>query len=391
LESIPNVSQPDVLMYNPLTKAVSYGNVPPAPLPDLSPITLDKQSSRVGINNTTPQHALDVVGGVNIPNTNMYKIGGKNAISFQSSDYTAVVVGSEDAIPSTSVKGICIGREASVGSYGVSIGTASARTNQGPAAVSIGNYAGHESQGQKAIAIGSEAGTRSQGEYAIAIGTAAGTGAQLPGFSQGSDAIAIGRDAGRESQGISAIAIGLSAGKVNQHANSIILNATGSPVNSAAPSTFHVKPIRAVADPTMPRLSYNATTGEIMYDTTTPTRITGSISADVPVPSQTRQTVVDVPFAAGLYMVTFNVVFSINSTYTVFAGMYNSAYTAGYQTATQHYFDSGEHMISLSCPILFGTGETLKIDVGNESGSTKVLAVSANAKHTTGWIALKLA
>jgi hypothetical protein len=61
LQRIPNVVQPDVLMYDPLTKAVSYGPAP-SPTPDLLPITLDKTNSRVGINNASPTQALDITG-----------------------------------------------------------------------------------------------------------------------------------------------------------------------------------------------------------------------------------------------------------------------------------------------------------------------------------------
>jgi hypothetical protein len=56
LQSIPNLYQSQVLMYDHLTKAVSYSS--------LFPITLDKTHNRVGINNATPTTALDVAGAV---------------------------------------------------------------------------------------------------------------------------------------------------------------------------------------------------------------------------------------------------------------------------------------------------------------------------------------
>jgi hypothetical protein len=83
--------------------------------------------------------------------------------------------------------------------------------------------------------------------------------------SQGIDAVAIGPGAGLLSQGNLAIAIGASAGVVYQPANTIILNATGNPVNGVAAQTysFYVDPIRTTANGTP--LMYDSTTKEITY------------------------------------------------------------------------------------------------------------------------------
>jgi hypothetical protein len=61
LTAIPNTPKPDVLMYDPTTKAVSYGAIP---VQDLNPLTLDNTNDRVGINQAVPTEALDVVGNV---------------------------------------------------------------------------------------------------------------------------------------------------------------------------------------------------------------------------------------------------------------------------------------------------------------------------------------
>lgn len=63
LESIPNIIQPDVLMYDAVSKAVTYSPLSSI-TPDLTPITLDKVNNRVGINNTSPTQALDVTGAI---------------------------------------------------------------------------------------------------------------------------------------------------------------------------------------------------------------------------------------------------------------------------------------------------------------------------------------
>jgi hypothetical protein len=188
LQSIPNLTQPDVLMYDPATKAVSYGPAP-SPTPDILPITLDKTNTRVGINNATPASTLDVGGTITAPTFNM-----------------------------TTSNGFQI---------------------------------------NKSVFLSQ----RSTG--AVGIGTSVHS--SVPGVG----AVAIGSQAGQTTQGANAIALGYQAGKTNQHANSIIVNATGLEVNSTAASSLYVKPIRAVVDPTMPRLSYNATTGEIMYGNST--------------------------------------------------------------------------------------------------------------------------
>ena len=72
--------------------------------------------------------------------------------------------------------------------------------------------------------------------------------------------------AGNADQGSTSIAIGQFAGTTNQHANSIILNASGAPLESDNTSAFYVKPVRGVATAS-PALIYNTTTGEITYNT----------------------------------------------------------------------------------------------------------------------------
>ncbi len=102
--------------------------------------------------------------------------------------------------------------------------------------VHIGTNAGHVGQGTYAIAMGVEAGTQMQNDDGISIGRFAGQ--QI----QGQDAIAIGREAGRVQQEPYSIAIGCLAGASNIASSSIILNASGAPLDSTEPS-LHVRPI----------------------------------------------------------------------------------------------------------------------------------------------------
>ena len=105
----------------------------------------------------------------------------------------------------------------------------------------------------------------------IKIGNGAGV------TSQGADAVAIGHDAGNSSQGNASVAIGKSAGETNQHDNSIILNATGTALNSVGASRFYVKPMRFSTDASNV-VTYNATTGEVL-DSNIAVNASGQITA----------------------------------------------------------------------------------------------------------------
>jgi hypothetical protein len=147
----------------------------------------------------------------------------------------------------------------SQGGGAVAIGSTAGNISQGIGAVAVGEAAGTSSQGTEGIAIGKTAGEQSQGAYSIAIGSAAAY------YQQRTGAIAIGTSAGALQQGNHAIAIGTGAGSALQGNNSIILNATGSALEQTTDNTFTVKPIRNASGSNV--LYYNATTGEITYDT----------------------------------------------------------------------------------------------------------------------------
>jgi len=140
----------------------------------------------------------------------------------------------------------------------IAIGT-HAGGQQASSAIAIGWGSGQYSQGIQAIAIGDTAGNRGQGLNSIAIGTNAGENTQTQ------TAIAIGTEAGRYSQGENAIAIGHLAGTNNQHLNTIILNASGSVLNSTATNGLYIAPIRSDGANTATSIYYNATTKEVTY------------------------------------------------------------------------------------------------------------------------------
>ena len=110
------------------------------------------------------------------------------------------------------------------------------------------------------VAIGRLAGETAQGSDSVAIGNVAGQ------TTQGSKAVAVGNQAGETSQGTAAVAVGDRAGQTSQHDNSIVLNASGSALNTTGVSRFYVKPIRSVASGSSV-LTYDDSTGEIMNTT----------------------------------------------------------------------------------------------------------------------------
>ena len=125
-------------------------------------------------------------------------------------------------------------------------------------AIAIGYKAGSTSQARGAIALGTLAGSASQGQNTIAIGEAAGTA------TQNRYAVAIGHNAGAVSQGRHAVALGYQAGQSNQFDQSIVINATNGALNSGAPLTCYVKPIRDSSSTDV--LYYNPVTSEIIHN-----------------------------------------------------------------------------------------------------------------------------
>ena len=159
----------------------------------------------------------------------------------------------------------------------VAVGTLAGSTGQGLRAVAVGNNAGETNQGIETVALGNKAGETTQAQYGIAIGTQAGQdtqsqksiaiGSYAGMTSQGSESLAIGHNAGKVSQGNEAVAIGNEAAPASQHANSIVLNASGTALNTTQTGEFVVKPVRAVAGalPTgFKQVAYNPTTGEFI-------------------------------------------------------------------------------------------------------------------------------
>lgn len=191
---------------------------------------------------TTDRLALGASAGNTNQNMNCVAIGSQAAQYFQGPNATSI--------------GYAAG-QTSQGSNAIAIGLYTANENQGQHAVAIGSLAGQNTQGANAVAVGGYSGQTYQGLNAVAIGSNAGCDRQA------SKAIAIGNLAGYVSQGSNAVAIGYLAGQTSQHTNSIILNASGSALNSGTAGAFYVAPLRNITRSNF--LGYDTTTKEITY------------------------------------------------------------------------------------------------------------------------------
>lgn len=127
----------------------------------------------------------------------------------------------------------------------VNIGSGAGEYNQGAFNVAIGKQSGNYNQSLLLSSVGYQAGFSNQKDFGEAIGFQAGYANQL-------SSTAIGYQAGLENQGSfsggfgGSIAIGYQAGITNQHDNSIIINATNTPLNSVRSISTYLNPIREI-------------------------------------------------------------------------------------------------------------------------------------------------
>jgi hypothetical protein len=191
----------------------------------------------------------------------------------------AVSIGSFCGHTAQSQYSVAIGHVAgrlSQGERAVAIGDQTGRTAQASGAVAIGYIAGGADQGLHAISIGHFSGQTSQASGAVAIGSSAGACGQslnaiaigqLSGESgQQQYAVSIGSQAGQDAQGTNSIAIGYLAGQTAQHANSIVVNASGSALNTVQADSTYVRPVRDSTTGTRVVLLYEPSTYEITTD-----------------------------------------------------------------------------------------------------------------------------
>jgi hypothetical protein len=286
LQTIPQTSTPNILMYDTSTKAVSYA-LASSLAPNLLPITLDKTNNRVGINQTTPTHDLDVTGTINAQTyllsglpTIVYPTGGGMSVgkTIGAAGANTISMGTAAGQTTQGSEAIAIGVQAgnnaqksgavSMGYYAgnvtqglaaVAIGSSAGRTNQGGYSIAIGGNCGRTNQAAFNVAIGHECGMDTQAQHAVAIGATAGT------ITQGTGSVAVGWGAGKTAQGAYAVAVGPRSGTTSQHAGTICLNAANADLNTTQTNSLYINPIRNTTTTPTNVLTYNTTTKEVTY------------------------------------------------------------------------------------------------------------------------------
>lgn len=186
---------------------------------------------------------------------------GTNAATTQQG-FQAIAIGTQAGITSQCANAVAIGVLAGSSNQttgAVAIGICSGFTGQGACAVGVGAFTGRDDQGFAAVAIGSGAGCLTQGNQGVAIGRVAGA------TSQSCNGVAVGAYAGRFNQGVAAVALGACAGTCDQPNNTIIINATGTILNTTTANSLTVDPIRNDANNTTNALYYNTTTKEVTW------------------------------------------------------------------------------------------------------------------------------
>jgi hypothetical protein len=194
---------------------------------------------------------------------------------------SAIAIGADSAYNDQQPNAIAIGNGAGYETQGfsaIAIGYLSGRFTQGQNAIAIGEGCGNIAQGTYGIAIGYRTAEDIQKENAIAIGASAGRNTQgtssiAIGFSagslaQGNDSIAIGTQAGENNQESNSIAIGFQAGQNSQRANTIVLNASGTALNTGTTNACYINPIRlnTAGGGSIYTMEYDTSTNEVTYN-----------------------------------------------------------------------------------------------------------------------------
>jgi hypothetical protein len=206
-------------------------------------VRLTTDSDSVGIGTATPTCKLDVLGNINIGNSNVFQIGGDDFIKSWASNY-ALAIGKNtgpDKQGST-----YIGEEAGRFNTGIrltAVGWQAGRWNKEDEVTAIGYRAGHNNNGNGALtAVGSDAGYENSGGYLTAVGYRAGNsntgqyvtsiGSQAGINNQGGQVAVIGDWAGYNNTGHYLTATGHSAGNANQGGGVTVTGASAGTSNT---------------------------------------------------------------------------------------------------------------------------------------------------------------
>ena len=246
VDSLNAAQTSNIVFYNTDTKELTYGA-----MADLRP---DR------IQNGSYYWEVDVSTGALFSDAGTHIADNANS----------VIIGQNVDLTNTNTNRVAIGNGAGQTgqNYGsTAIGEGAGNSNQAAWAVALGLNAGNSSQGNSTVAVGHSAGRTNQGSDSVAIGVSAGE------TNQGQYTVAIGERAGygaSSGQGEYSVMIGSRAGYSSAAVNSIVLNASGSELNSSE-SGLYINPIRytETQDNTYDGLMfYNANTKEVRYSYT---------------------------------------------------------------------------------------------------------------------------
>jgi hypothetical protein len=257
---VANISQ--IMFYNTTSKEVTYGNI----------INI---AGNVSANYFVGNGALltgIVASGSNYSNANV-----ASYLPTYSGNVANLTVTNTLTLTATKIAlGSGAGAFGGQGTDSIAIGRSTGQNIQGNSAVAVGGYAGQNNQGDDATAIGQNAGFNTQSLQAVAVGSGAGQTFQSMGgvavgyasgqTSQGLRAVAIGSVAGNDHQGQQAIAIGHQAGYSYQPANSIEINASGTPIDyTDLTAGLYITSVKNDTANVTNVMYYNTTSKEVTY------------------------------------------------------------------------------------------------------------------------------
>jgi len=179
--------------------------------------------------------------------------------------FGAVQIGQDPVLQPLGADSTNVGKKAGINGHSgvraVNIGFSAGENNCGSRSVNIGDEAGENNSGFGSVNIGTRAGDNGTGVGCIAIGGAAGLTAMTAG------SVAIGYLTA-PTIGDAAVALGTLAGKDQMDDNSIVINATGSGLDTTVANSCVIDPIRTVesAENSEDILHRNPTTKELYMD-----------------------------------------------------------------------------------------------------------------------------
>lgn len=205
-------------------------------------VRLTTNTDSVGIGTSTPTCKLDILGNINIGNSNVFQFGGDDFIKNWESNgalaigkntgpnqQQSVYIGEYAGGYNTGIRLTAIGWQAGLWNtedYSTAIGYYAGRENSGSSFTAVGSSAGYQNSGNQLTAVGWRAGYSNTGTYVTSIGYQAGRD------NQGAQVAVVGNSAGNDNTGHYLTAIGYSAGNANQGSGVTAMGASAGKFNT---------------------------------------------------------------------------------------------------------------------------------------------------------------